>query len=60
MSEDLYKEAYLEFSRKTEWLTKTVNTSELGKHRADILRERIEDLQEENAELRSRIASLEK
>ena len=58
--DDEYKEAYLEFSRKTEWLTKTADTSELGKHRADILRECIEALQEENAELKSRIASLEK
>lgn len=58
--EPSYKEAYLEFSRKTEWLTKTVTTGELGKHHADILCERIEALQEENAELKFRLDSLEK
>lgn len=54
---DKYKEAYLEFIDKTDWVRAKIK--ELGKHRADILRERIEALQEENAELKSRIASLE-
>ena len=59
-TEPSYKEAYLEFHNRTEWVQETATTKEWGMHRADILRERIEALQEENAELKSRIASLEK
>lgn len=55
-----YKEAYLEYHNKTEWVQETGTAKEWGKHRADILRERIEALQEENAELKFRLDSLEK
>lgn len=58
VEEPCYKEAYLEFIDKTEWVRAEVK--ELGMHRADILRERIEALQEENAELKFRLDSLEK
>lgn len=34
--------AYKEFHDKTEWVQETAHWSELGKHRADVLRERIE------------------
>ena len=57
---DKYKEAYLEYHNKTEWVQETGTSKEWGKHRADILRERIEALQEENAELKFRLDSLEK
>ena len=57
---DKYKEAYLEYHHKTEWVQETGTAKEWGMHRADILRERIEALQEENAELKSRIAGLGK
>lgn len=57
---DKYKEAYLEYHNKTEWVKETGTAKEWGKHRADILRERIEALQEENAELKFRLDSLEK
>lgn len=55
-----YMEAYLEYHNKTEWVQETGTAKEWGKHRADILRERIEALQEENAELKFRLDSLEK
>ena len=55
-----YKEAYLEYHNKTEWVQETGTAKEWGKHRADILRERIEALQEENAELKFRLDGLEK
>ncbi|MGY2438578.1 hypothetical protein [Pseudomonas sp. SDO52101_S400] len=37
--------ALAEWVEKTEWVQKTCHWSELGKHRADVLRERIEQLQ---------------
>ena len=36
---------------KTEWVQKTSQPGELGMHRADVLRQRIEKLQELNSEL---------
>ena len=37
-----YEVAYKEFHDKTDWVQETAHWSELGKHRADVLRERIE------------------
>lgn len=45
-----YEAAYKEFHDKTEWVQKTTTTGEWGKHRADILRERIEKLEKEYAD----------
>lgn len=42
-----YKPAYDEWIEKTEWVQKTVQPHELGYHRADILRMRIEALEAE-------------
>lgn len=42
-----YKPAYDEWIEKTEWVQKTVQPHELGFHRADILRMRIEALEAE-------------
>lgn len=38
---DNYKRAYDEWTEKTEWVQQTVQSHELGMHRADVLRERI-------------------
>lgn len=37
-----YKVAWQEFNDRTEWVQQTAQPRELGKHRADVLRERIE------------------
>lgn len=39
---DNYKLAYDEWQDKTDWVQQTALPGELGKHRADVLRERIE------------------
>jgi hypothetical protein len=41
-----------EWLAKTEWVQKTSDWQELGLHRADVLKRRIEILERENAELR--------
>lgn len=48
-----------EWQHKTEWVQLTATANELGKHRADILRERIESMKKENEQLRKRITALE-
>ena len=40
-----YKEAYIIWQDKTEWVQETAQPKELGMHRADVLRQRIENLQ---------------
>ena len=40
-----YKEAYIIWQDKTEWVQETAHPKELGMHRADVLRQRIENLQ---------------
>lgn len=40
-----FKDAYDAWQEKTEWVQDTAAAGELGKHRADVLRERIEKLQ---------------
>lgn len=46
-----FKTSYMEWSDKTDWVQATAQPLELGKHRADVLRERIEKLKHENAGL---------
>ena len=41
---DRFKSAYIEWQQKTEWIQTEVKPKELGKHRADVLRERLEAL----------------
>lgn len=48
--------AHKEWSEKTEWVQRTATTSELGKHRADVLRERIETLRAQVEALRAQPA----
>ena len=42
-----YRKSWYEWSEKTDWIQETATTKELGMHRADILRKRIEDLEKE-------------
>ena len=42
-----YRESWYEWSEKTHWIQETVTAKELGMHRADVLRKRIEDLEKE-------------
>jgi hypothetical protein len=44
---DKYKTAYEEWVAKTDWVQETSTVAELGMHRADVLRKRIENLQQE-------------
>jgi ABC-type phosphate transport system auxiliary subunit len=46
------KLAFDEWIDKTSWVQHTAGASDLGKHRADVLRERIERLEAENEALR--------
>jgi cell division protein FtsB len=47
------KLAFDEWIDKTSWVQHTAGAQDLGKHRADVLRERIERLEAENEALRS-------
>jgi len=47
-----FKQAYMEWSDKTEWVQDSVESGELGKHRADAIRIRFEQLKAENESLR--------
>lgn len=51
MSKVGYKSAFDEWIEKTEWVQKTVQPHELGYHRADILRMRIEAIEAEVSHL---------
>ena len=42
-----YRESCFEWSEKTDWIQETATAKELGMHRADVLRKRIEDLEKE-------------
>ena len=42
-----YRKACYEWLEKTDWVQETASAKELGMHRADILRKRIEDLEKE-------------
>ena len=47
-----YREACYEWSEKTDWIQETLTAKELGMHRADVMRKRIEDLEKEVALLK--------
>jgi NAD(P)H-dependent flavin oxidoreductase YrpB (nitropropane dioxygenase family) len=47
--------AWREWLDKTEWVQTSSNAGELGMHRADVLRQRIENLEAENARMRSEL-----
>lgn len=49
---DVWKGIGLQWLDKTDWVQQTAETQELGQHRADVLRKRVERLQVEVAELR--------
>ena len=42
-----YRKTCYEWLEKTDWVQETIKPKELGMHRADILRKRIEDLEKE-------------
>ena len=42
-----YRESWYEWSEKTDWIQETVTAKELGMHRADVMRKRIEALEKE-------------
>lgn len=48
-----YRAALNEWLDRTQWVQKTIQSNELGKHLADVLCERIEKLQAENATLQA-------
>ena len=47
-----FEAAYNEWHDKTEWVQKTAKAHELGKHRADVLKDRVDQLQAEVETLR--------
>jgi DNA repair ATPase RecN len=47
-----FEAAYNEWHDKTEWVQKTAEAHELGKHRADVLKDRVDQLQAEVEALR--------
>jgi hypothetical protein len=49
--------AWREWLDKTEWVQTSSNAGELGMHRADVLRQRIENLEAENLRLASEVAN---
>ena len=51
--------AYDEWIEKTDWVQKSTKLAELGRHRADILRLRIESLHTENETLRHKLQTLD-
>lgn len=55
-----YKTAYEEWSDKTQWVQDTSSAKELGMHRADVLKQRIDWLSAENEALKDVIRSLSK
>jgi hypothetical protein len=51
-----YKAAWTEYNDRTEWVQQTAKPEELGMHRADVLRMRIETAERKLAELQASIA----
>lgn len=47
-----FEAAYNEWHDKTEWVQKTAEAHELGKHRADVLKDRVDKIQAEAEALR--------
>lgn len=54
-----YKSAFNEWHEKTSWVQQTATAKELCKHRADVLRDRIESLQSECEILREQVKALQ-
>lgn len=52
------EKALAEWLDKTDWVRETGTVQELGMHRADVLKKRIEQLERENAELRKQLAAI--
>lgn len=50
--------AFNQFIDKTDWVQNTSDWQELGMHRADALKLRIEKLERENAELKAKLESM--
>jgi CRISPR/Cas system-associated endoribonuclease Cas2 len=46
-----FEAAYKEFSDKTDWVQESAHWSELGMHRADVLRKRVDQLKTDNTDL---------
>ncbi|MHC8299592.1 hypothetical protein [Pseudomonas sp. ZS1P83] len=61
-NEDLgrIEHAFAEWVKKTEWVQQSVHFSELGMHRADVLRKRIDQLKSQDEALNSIIEDLER
>lgn len=55
---DQHEHSFLVWLEKTEWVQKTAKPKELGMHRADVLKKRIDDLTALNAELVERLQRL--
>lgn len=55
---DNYKLAHNEWSEKTEWVQQTAQPRELGMHRADVLRARVQELERAVADEREACAAL--
>ena len=55
-----FETAYKEFSDKTDWVQETAHWSELGMHRADVLRKRCDDLTSHNQAQADEIVRLRK
>lgn len=55
---DRHEQVNTEWLEKTEWVQKTLKPKELGIHRADILKKRIDDLTALNAELVERLQQM--
>lgn len=51
--------AFSEWIEKTDWVQSTVQASELGRHRTDVLRTRIDQFKAENEALRKAIADVD-
>lgn len=51
-----FKAAYMEWQDKTEWVQKTVTAKELGRHRADVMTDRIAELERENSRIKAEVA----
>ena len=54
-----FESAYLKWSEKTEWVQESVRCSELGKHRADVMRDRINQLTDVNTRLFDQVKVLQ-
>lgn len=53
-----FKTAYMEWSDKTEWVQDSVTGKELGKHRADAIKDRMDALKAENEILRKALTTI--